>query len=197
MLIGRRMTGTLAKLKDDRHAARLVDLGAQPHADCREDAHRQQIAAGLLDRAGAIPVAGMQRELAAHLLLVDLPQALEPDLADPHPGSGLDVEAHVEQRIHLILVGHRRVDLREGISLFLERRQQLRARIDDVGRHGRRTGLKRQEVLRRGRQLAVDGDRAHMIKRAEHETDRNRGLAVRRQRRQGFREPRVGERQGS
>jgi len=116
------------------------------------------------------------------------------DLADLDARAGNCVKAYVQHRLRPVLVGNWRIHPGECVSLLLQRREHARTPGKNRGSFGRSARAQGQRDARRVRNIAVDGDLAQMVERAEREADRDPRIGALRQRGQCVGEVHVGDR---
>jgi hypothetical protein len=71
-------------------------------------------------------------------------------------GTWIDVKAHIQKRLGLILVSHGRVDRRKGIAAILESREEPSACRQHLGGHRGIPRFEREQPCRGRRQRAVE-----------------------------------------
>ncbi len=192
-----RMAQAFPQFERNGNAARFVGLGADLHADLSEHIHSQKIAARGFDGRRLVGIAAVKQQSPAHQRRVHPLQSFDVDIADLDLEAGCHVKAQIEHRRIGCFVGNRRIDLREGVALFLQRRKQTSAPCQHAGGNRGLSAAKPQgfaRVDRRGH-LPVDVDAAQVVKRAQRKADRHLRAAALGQRRQRIAEAGIGQRQ--
>ena len=117
----------------------------------------------------------MNQQTAARHFLVHALQTLDMNLADVDLMPSRDVKFQIQHRRFRGFIGHRRIDLREGIALLLQRSQQPAARGQHIGGHGElpRLQIQRGARIDAVRPVAIDVDFAKMINLTQGKADRD------------------------
>jgi len=66
----------------------------------------------------------VKQQSSAHQRLMHAFESFDMNVSDPHLGAGGHVKAQIQHWGVGCLVGNRRIDLRKGVALFLEGREQ-------------------------------------------------------------------------
>src|SRR3954463_9109097 len=114
------MPEALSGVESDGQVPFTVRFVAQPDTDGRKYTEGEQVLAGSLDFGGSILLACMDEQSLAYDGLLHRLQTSDANLADFHEIAGFNVEFDVQDPIGWILVGDRRIHLRERVALILE-----------------------------------------------------------------------------
>src|SRR5690348_13243982 len=117
------MPGALSCVERKRYAPLTVGFSTQPDTDRGKNAQRQKVLASGFHLGGSVLLARVHEQPSADEGLLHFLQTPDADVTDLHEAAGLGVEFDIQDTVGRVLIRNRRVHLREGVTLILERGQ--------------------------------------------------------------------------
>src|ERR1700676_1769439 len=94
---------------------RRVGAVARAYGDAAENAKPQQIAARLLNLAGAVPLAALQQQSIPNEAFLDALETSDSNFTDVNRCTASRRNRHIQRKLGRVLVGGRRVDRGKGV----------------------------------------------------------------------------------